>query len=58
MRCCARDSDSMVGEAEAVLGGGARLTAAVPALFSTVRKKKSGWVGWTKRSNKPLGRLG
>jgi hypothetical protein len=55
MRCGARGGDSMAGEAEAVLGGGARPAVAVPALFSTGRKKKAGWVGWAKRPSKLVG---
>jgi hypothetical protein len=45
----------MAGEAEAVLGGGARPAVVVPALFSTGRKKKAGWVSWAKRPSKPMG---
>jgi hypothetical protein len=55
MRCGTRGSDSIAGKAGAVLGGGARPAAAVPSLFSTGRKKK---VGWAKRPNRPMGRLG
>jgi hypothetical protein len=38
--------------------GGARPAVAVPALFSTGRKKKAGWAQWTKRSSRSVGRLG
>jgi hypothetical protein len=40
---------------EAVLGGGARPTAAVLALFIMGRKKKA---GWAERPSRPVGRLG
>jgi hypothetical protein len=48
----------MAGEAEVARGGDARPTAAVPALFSTGRKKRAGWAGWAKRPSRPVGRLG
>jgi hypothetical protein len=55
MRCGTRGSDSITDKAGAVLGGGARPTAVVPALFSTGRKKKA---GWAKRPSRPVGWLG
>jgi hypothetical protein len=58
MRCDARGGGSMAGEAEAVLGGGARPAAVVPALFSTGRKKEVEWTGWAKRQSRSVGRLG
>jgi hypothetical protein len=39
-------------------GGDTRPAAAVPALFSTGRKKKAGWAGRAKRPSRPVGRLG
>jgi hypothetical protein len=48
----------MAGEAEAVLGGGARPAAVVPALFSTGRKKEAEWTGWAKWQSRSVGRLG
>jgi hypothetical protein len=41
MQCDTRGSDSMAGEAGAVLRGGAKPALAVPALFSTGRKNKA-----------------
>jgi hypothetical protein len=55
MRCGALGSGSMASEARATLGGSARSVTAVPALFSTRRKKKA---GWAKRSIRPVGQLG
>jgi hypothetical protein len=55
MRCGALGSGSMASEAGATLGGSARSATAVPALFSTRRKKKA---GWAKRSIRPVGQLG
>jgi hypothetical protein len=48
----------MVGECEAAWGGSARPAVVVPALFSTGRKKKAGWVGWAKMPSWLVGRLG
>jgi hypothetical protein len=58
MRCGTRGSGSMAGEARAALGGGARPTAVVIALFSMGRKKKVSSAGWAKRPSRPVGRLG
>jgi hypothetical protein len=57
-RCGAWGSGSMAGEAGAARGSGARPMAAVPALFSTGRKKKAIYTGWAKRPSRPVGWLG
>jgi hypothetical protein len=50
MRCRARGSGSMAGEAGVAQGGSERPMAAVPALVSTGREKKAGWAGWAKKA--------